>query len=321
MLGYKTLGATVGLALAVLPVRACTKCAGFVADTAIDAGRRGAKHVDPPATKPRFRTPEEMAKAVSPSPDSFETTAKGTADGLNPGIGGAKIPYEIRASEVDRWIPHEGERLATKTYKAKTDYFAKLATQPRLVSLIPTDEAGFKEVFRGRSFSAARGRQLTRFRRDVKRAGGEIRDSEHFDFHAFEALLEAHDPDHPLVLIGHSEREGDQIVLPNGDPVPMMDIQAACAERQVNCLVLTCHSETFAEGEPITADQALAMWRAGQARAGEKEPLTMEEFANVMRRARLKMKLRRRLAIGGLVTSSAAGPRYAVGFFAGDDDE
>lgn len=125
-------------------------------------------------------------------------------------------------------------------------------------------------------------------------------------------LVEAHEPDRPLVLVGHSElKDGARhLVLPTGDTVPIEDIQDMALQQGIECIVVTCHSRSLQLGRQIDFAEALAACRVLEGISVE-SPMTKGRIVRQMRKAIAVHKMKT-VSLRGAVGVTLSGGGYAV---------
>jgi hypothetical protein len=248
--------------------------------------------------------------------DDFATAAAKGAD-LPTGSGTMHLPTGAGAVEAEQTAIAGGRVTGEEILVFHTGIHPRVAvdlpaSNPRLLALFPQNLREYRAVYGIEATASAEAQILKMNRRfasalDVERLkpGERLAD-----------VLVAQDAPSPLVILGHSEEQGGVLVLPSGARISVVDVHNRCSAAGKLCIVLTCHGEDLHLDKELAPRDALAMWRAAQAK-NRTSPMSIAEFALAMRQDQVTRETRRQIAVSGVGTGVVAGAGGTYVYIAG----
>ena len=220
-----------------------------------------------------------------------------------------------QARQVTQQFPDPASRLGVTRLSPRLSFQNHLdqpVVQPKLVSLMPSSERDFKNVYSTRSYSQSNKKSLESFKVELDQVNpDQVRKVSTIS--DLEATINSADG-RPVVIFGHTEQQGNVLVLSSGEKIHVSAIHEYCQTTGKACMVLTCNGGDFSIGGRLVATHALKMWiastKAVSTNAGQ--PLTVRHFRDEMIRARASLQVAEFVTLSIAATTTAGGGAYVV---------
>ncbi|KAA3658016.1 MAG: hypothetical protein DWQ04_26400 [Chloroflexi bacterium] len=239
--------------------------------------------------------------------------------------------YVTNLYRVDDWVPLEESEYIKRMALNENVQRISGSNDYKIVSIIPTEEKAFQNVFNA-DYSFTSQRQMEKYKNLFDSLDNSIvLSSDDYGEDFLLTLVKENSGTDPLIIVGHSDSINAErlIMLPNGESVPVRAIHSTCANANVRCLVLTCHSDDFGLTGEISLGDAYYMTERGLdalslvknrsrivpgnvTNALENGLLTESDLLVAVMRSERIVRKTKKMTIIGTVSSGGVGGTYLV---------